>query len=195
MLSPNFSDADEGPRSKWFDPKAEDSQWSQVQVGQGYTRATGGDWGNEAGFGWYRTQLPLTDARRARKFKYLHFAACDEDAWVYLNGRQILEHTIENTGMLTSEIWQASFVVPLNDMELRGDDLLAVRIRNTEGMGGIWKPVRLIVSDQKLSAQQVKALILMKDRPAGAIKELASRVAGIFRRCSAEQGDENADLS
>jgi len=30
---------------------------------------------------------------------------------------------------------------------LRGDDLLVVRIHNTEGMGVVWKPVHLIVSD------------------------------------------------
>jgi hypothetical protein len=133
-----------------------------MQVGAGYTRATGGGWGNTSGYGWYRTELPLTEARRARPFKYLHFSACDEDAWVYLNGRQVLEHTVANTGMLSTEIWLIPFVVSLNDVKLRGENLLAVRVRNTEGMGGIWKPVHLIVSDQKLNDQQVKALITAK---------------------------------
>ena len=39
---------------------------------------------------------------------------------------------------------------------------MAVRIRNTEGMGGIWKPVDLVLTDQKLTDQQVKALISVK---------------------------------
>jgi len=97
-----------------------------------------------------------------RKFKYLHFSACDEDAWVYLNGTKIFDHTLEETGLLSSEIWIAPFVVSLNDVKLRGDDLLAVRIRNTEGMGGIWKPVDLVLTDQKLTDQQVKALITVR---------------------------------
>jgi len=64
--------------------------------------------------------------------------------------------------MPTSEIWLAPFVVPLNDVKLRGDDPLAVRVRNTEGMGGVWKPVHLIISDEKLSDQQAKALIFLQ---------------------------------
>ena len=159
ILGPNASDADEGLRHKWFDLATEDSQWSPIQVGKGYTREAGGGWGNEPGFGWYRTVLPLTESRRARHFKYLHFSACDEDAWVYLNGKKIFDHTSLKTGLLTSEIWQAPFVVSLNGVELQGDDLLTVRIRNTEGMGGIWKPVHLVVSDKNLNDQQIKVLI------------------------------------
>ena len=162
LMGPNPSDADEGLRGKWFDPAMDDSQWPPIGVGSGYTRAAGGGWGNEPGFGWYRAKLSITDAQRAGKYRYLHFGACDEDAWVYVNGSKVREHTIKNTGMLPSEIWQAPFVVSLNEIKLRGDNLLAVRIRNTEGMGGIWKPVHLIVSDQKLSDQQAKALIELK---------------------------------
>ena len=133
-----------------------------MRVGGNYTRAAGGGWGNEPGFGWYRTELPLSKRDMKRKFKYLHFGACDEDAWVYLNGTKIFDHTLEEAGLLSSEIWIAPFVVSLNDVKLRGDDLLAVRIRNTEGMGGIWKPVDLVLTDQKLTDQQVKALISVK---------------------------------
>ena len=43
-------------------------------------------------------------------------------------------------------------------------DALVVRIRNTEGMGGIWKPVRLIVSDQLMDERQVKALVTVRNR-------------------------------
>ena len=137
-------------------------QWAPGQVGGGYELGAGGGWGNEPGFGWYRTELPLTKRDMKRKFKYLHFSACDEDAWVYLNGTKIFDHTLEEAGLLSSEIWIAPFVVSLNDVKLRGDDLLAVRIRNTEGMGGIWKPVDLVLTDQKLTDQQVKALITVR---------------------------------
>ena len=159
LLGPNWSDADAGLKGKWFDPAADDGQWEAVRVGGEYTRAAGGGWGNEPGFGWYRTELPLTKRDMKRKFRYLHFGACDEDAWIYLNGTKIFAHTLEETGLLSSEIWIAPFVVSLNDVKLRGDDLLAVRIRNTEGMGGIWRPVDLVLTDQKLTDQQVKALI------------------------------------
>ncbi len=166
MLRPDVKEKDDGLKGRWFDPDLDDSAWVPGNVGSGYTLGSGGGWGDEPGFGWYRTRLSLTAAQQARKFKYLHFDACDEDACVYLNGKLVLEHSLKSTGMMTSEIWLAPFVVPLNDGAPKGHDALAVRVRNTEGMGGIWKPVRLVVSDQKLSPQQVKALVTVRTRPA-----------------------------
>ncbi len=36
---------------------------------------------------------------------------------------------------------------------------------------GIWKPVHLIVSDQELNDQQVKAVVALNNRPADTIDE------------------------
>lgn len=159
MFGPQAADMDTGLQQKWFDLATDDGTWLRIQVGGGYTRESGGGWGNESGFGWYRTILPSIESCGDRPFQYLHFGACDENAWVYLNGKKIFDHTSLKTGLLPSEIWQAPFVVSLNDEALRGGDLLTVRIGNTEGMGGIWKPVHLICSDKKLNNQQVKAIM------------------------------------
>ena len=162
MTGLNVPDVDQGMREKWFDPATDDSQWSSVKVGTGYTRTAGGGWGNKPGFGWYRTEIPLTPKDVKRKFKYLYFEACDEDAWVYVNGKLVFEHSSETTGLLPEHIWLTPFVAPLADVKLRGNDLLAVRVMNRSDMGGIWKPVRLILSDQELTTQQIKALVETK---------------------------------
>ncbi len=148
-----------GVREKWFDLSIDDSGWAALRANTGYTRAASGGWGNEPGFGWYRTELPMTGQDAKKKFKYLHFGACDEDAWIYLNGQQVFEHSYETTGLLPSQMWITPFVAPLTGVKVRGKDLLTVRVHNSGGMGGIWKPVHLILSDQKLTNQQVKALI------------------------------------
>ena len=153
---------DWGAREKWFDPSTDDSGWTPMRANTGYTREKSGGWGNEPGFGWYRTELPLTKRDAKKKFKYLHFGACDKDAWIYLNGRQAFEHSCQTTGLLPSEIWITPFVAPLTGIKVHGRDLLAVRIYNSGGMGGIWKPVHLIVSDRKLTNQQVMALIKLE---------------------------------
>ena len=162
----NPPDTDQGTREKWFASAFDDSQWVSMRTD---TKEQG--WGQETGFGWYRTELPLTAKDAKRKFKYLYFGACDEDAWIYVNGRQVFEHSLLTTGLLPQQIWLMPFSAPLNDVKLRGNDLLAVRVVNTEGMGGIWKPVRLIVSDQKLNDRQVKALIALKGSPYDIINE------------------------
>ena len=153
----NPPDADQGTTEKWFDPATDDSQWVAMRTD---TKEKG--WGEETGFGWYRTRLPLSADDAKKKFKYLYFEACDEEARVYVNGQQMFEHSLKTTGLLSEQIWLMPFVVSLRDVKLSGDDLLAVRVTNTEGMGGIWKPVRLVLSDQELTKQQVKALIELK---------------------------------
>ena len=145
---------DQGVDEKWFDPATDDNTWGTLR-----TDVKDKGWGNDPGFGWYRTRLPLTRQEAGKTFACLYFEACDEDAWVYLNGEEIFEHSGETTGLLISEIWLTPFVVPLNDVTLRGEDLLAVRVYNSTGMGGVWKPVHLILSDQQLTEEHVEALV------------------------------------
>ena len=161
----------QGVREKWFDPDIDDSQWIPMWAGSGWTEEKGPGWGTEPGFGWYRTELPMTAQEAKRKFKYLHFGACDEDAWIYLNGQQVFEHSCDTTGLLRRQIWVTPFVAPLTGVELRGRDPLTVRVYSCMGMGGIWKPVHLIVSDQELNDQQVKAVVALKGRPSDTIDE------------------------
>ena len=151
----------QGLEEKWYDPATSDKDWGTMRTD---TAVYEKGWGQDTGFGWYRIELPLTAKAVKRKFHYLHFAACDEDTWVYVNGRLVFTHTLRSTGLLTEQIWLVPFVVPLADAELRGNDLLAVRILNNEAMGGIWKPVHLVVSDQELNDQQVAAVVASGER-------------------------------
>jgi len=153
LLSAGATDADTGLREKWFDSAIDDSQWGTMRTD---TKEQG--WGQDSGIGWYRTALPLGAQEMEGKFKYLYFGACDEEAQVYLNGQLAFDHSLQTTGLLIEQIWLMPFVVPLNATTLSGNDLLTVRVISTEGMGGIWKPVRLVLSDQELTKQQVKAL-------------------------------------
>jgi len=148
---------DQGVSDRWFDPVLDDSQWGLLRTD---TEVQG--WGKDPGFGWYRAILPITEKDMSRSFKYLYFEAVDEEAWVYLNGTKIFEHTVESTGLPPSELWVTPFVVPLTDVALHAKALLAVRVHNQGSMGGIWKPVHLILSDQSLSTKQVHALFKLR---------------------------------
>jgi len=139
----------------WFARDFDDSDWQPMRTD---TKDKG--WGSAVGYGWYRNELPLTAEQDASaQYAYLHFGACDEDAWVYVNGQEVLEHSCQTMGLLNSQIWLRRFVVPLTGVELSGDDLLAVRVYNREAMGGIWKPVHLVLSPEELTDQQVQAMV------------------------------------
>ena len=149
--------ADEGTGARWFDPALSDSQWAPIrtdqQMGwdkQGFARGSG--------FGWYRATLPANKKDLSGKFRYLYFDAVDEEAWVYINGRKVFEHTLVSTNLLAEEIWTTPFSVPLAEVELGGNDLLAVRVYSKEAMAGIYKPVHLIQSDQPLTEAQLHAV-------------------------------------
>ncbi len=149
-----------GVKGKWFAPGLNDSKWGTLRTDNGIK-----GWGSDIGSGWYRARLPLTPAEaKGKRFHYLYFAACDEDTWVYVNGKQLLEHSYETTGLLPSKIWTTPFSVPLDGAGLKGGDLLAVRVYNRGSMGGIWKPVYLITSDKKLTKQQVLTVMEMRGK-------------------------------
>ena len=156
---------DDGVAGKWFDPGIDDSQWAKIRSDKelGWDKqGFGGD--QTVGYGWYRARLPLGAEDAARKAQYLYFEAVDEDAWVYVNGRQLFEHSVESTGMPPSEIWLTPFSVSLEGAELRGADLLTVRVHNGEAMGGVWKPVHLVVSDRGLTPDQLQALVGLRQK-------------------------------
>lgn len=151
---------DKGVAQKWFDPALDDNQWPTVRTDKqiGWDKQ-----GFEAvGYGWYRAPLPAVAVELEGKHTYIYFEGVDEQGWVYLNGTKCHDQTVEVTGLLIEELWLTPFSVSLTDMDLHGNDLLAVRIHNSTAMGGIWKPVHLILSDQAMTSRQLHALIKLR---------------------------------
>ena len=164
---------DQGVKGRWFDPAVDHSQWARIRTDQEMGWDKQGFGGEQTvGYGWYRAPLPLTAAQLAKPFKYLYFEASDEDAWVYVNGRQVFEHSVASTGLPTEALWLTPFAVPLTGVgpegrmietvDLGRKNLLAVRVYNSQAMGGLWKPVHLILSDDQLNSEHLAALIKMR---------------------------------
>ena len=158
---------DVGIEGRWFDPNIDVSKWIDTRTDQDQGWDARHFDPNKASFGWYRAALPVAAGDLARKHKYLFVGAADEDSWVYVNGELIFDHTFETTGLIPFEIWMTSYTVDLSEVELRGGDPLVVRVKNTDGMGGLWKPVHLIATDQPLTHQQILALV--RHRNPGAV--------------------------
>ena len=101
---------------------------------------SGGDWkdttsgldvfGGRVGFAWYKTTLPIL----AFSHRVLHFTSIDDNATVYLNGKQLTHH----------EGWNEPFDVPLDAAwNPAGPNELTVLVENTAGAGGVNGPVTL----------------------------------------------------
>ena len=80
--------------------------------------------GRKRGFAWYRTTLPSLPGDHRR----LHFEDVDDNATVYLNGKQVAAH----------EGYGTPFDAPLDTAwSAAGPNELAVLVQNTDGTGGI----------------------------------------------------------
>ena len=111
------------------------------------------------GYGWYRQSFEVP-AELKRKHLYLYFGTVDEQAWIYINGEPVFEHTIHSTGKSIGAIWDRPFAFEAGDsLQVGEENSLAVRVHNKVGMGGVLKPVYIIASDRKLDVPLITALL------------------------------------
>ncbi len=103
-------------------------------TGAGWTDGTTGPdiFHGRRGFAWYITTLPAI----ARAHHRLHFENVDENATVFLNGKQVAAH----------QGWGQPFDAPLDSAwNAAGPNTLAVLVENTDGGGGVQGAVTLQV--------------------------------------------------
>ena len=94
------------------------------------------------GIAWYRTRF-RAPAREEGKRYALWFGAVDESCWVYLNGLKVGENIYDFEKNPNS--WCEPFSVDITDsLKFGEENLVAVKVRDTAGAGGIYKGVFLI---------------------------------------------------
>ena len=100
-------------------------------AGAGWADGTTGPdiFNGRSGYAWYVATLPTTAGPQSR----LRFENVDDNALVFLNGKQIAVH----------EGWGQPFTVPLDGLREGSPNVLAVRVQNTGGGGGIQGTVTL----------------------------------------------------
>jgi beta-galactosidase/beta-glucuronidase len=128
----------------WFDAtKFSAADWVSIKVPSMWAENEGV--GELTGYGWYR--VPFTvPANWPDKGVRLLFGAIDEQAWVYVNGKQVGEHSEKSENKKFTEIWEAAFSVDVpKELLKKGEpNFLYVRVHNQLAAGGIWRPVNVI---------------------------------------------------
>ncbi|MFH1571089.1 MAG: DUF4838 domain-containing protein [Gemmatimonadota bacterium] len=108
---------------------------------------------------WFRTRVTVPANLRGRHV-YLYFGACDEEAWVWVDGRPLGERTVASTGRDPSVLWMEPFALEATGRLTAGRDCaLAVRVRDSGGMGGLYMPVYAVASEAPLTAAQIAAAV------------------------------------
>lgn len=91
--------------------------------------------------GWYRLRYKCPKVPEGKRV-FLHFGAVDESAWLYVDGKLIAWYDTAHP----AKTWTMSFLLEVTgSLESGKDHILVIRVGNTGGAGGIWKPVSLMV--------------------------------------------------
>jgi len=129
-----------GLNEKWFANDHDDSGWTAIKVGD-FWEAQGFD--GYDGLAWYRRKLTLP-AALADKPVIFSFGAADESADVYIDGKLagVRKHTPQG--------WDKRFELDLTGHVKPGvEQTYAIRVMDTVGMGGLWKPIKVITPRAK----------------------------------------------
>lgn len=116
-------------------------RWTKVDVPARLERTSVGPY---LGTGWYATVFTVPKDWAARSMDIL-FEGVDEQAWVYLNGKLIGEHTVKSEGVDVGILWNEPFIVHAGTENINtgGKNLLIVKTHASKGAHGIWKPVKI----------------------------------------------------
>jgi len=129
-----------GVKQEWYGTKLSEADWLPMRVPSFW--AENEEVGKYQGYGWYRTTFEAPAAWKGRTVRLL-FCGVDEQAWVYVNGRLVREHTEESEGKAYGELWEEPFAADVSPEHVRFGEtnVLAVRVHNSKANGGIWRPV------------------------------------------------------
>ena len=128
--------------SAWFDIGV-DSPWEKQPVGKQWEKEHKTPYD---GFAWYRNEFKVKPSGKSKQYR-LGFGAVDEACTVWLNGQLILKRPYPYKGDMDS--WQKAFDVDVTKyIVFDKPNVLAVRVEDSAGDGGIWKPIQLITTDK-----------------------------------------------
>lgn len=125
-----------GDQEKWFDNAYDDKNWDSIKSGD-FWEKQGVD--SYDGAAWYRSAIELPQSDSGKPLG-LYFGGADERAWVYLDGKYIGGHHEGDV----AKLWNEPFTVMFPAETKPGKHVLAVKVIDSAGGGGLWKDVLLI---------------------------------------------------
>ena len=134
----------DGEAVGWQQPDFDDGDWETLATNRVWE-----DQGHEDfdGVGWYRTSFELTAEQAASEKAVLRLGAIDEDGWAWLNGEQVGEIIFD--AQVNPDSWKEPLDIDVTGKLQAGTNSVAVRVRDSSGMGGLWHPSYLIFGEER----------------------------------------------
>lgn len=152
---------EEGVGQKWFATETDTSRWAEVRSDKGTGYETQG-FADFNGYSWYRQTVSVPGHLAERKRLLLLFCAVDAFADVYVNGSKAFTHNADNASDAWN-VWRVPFSFEATKWIQPGqENVIAVRVYNVSGMGGVWKPAFLFATDRPLKTDDMYQHVLGK---------------------------------
>jgi len=98
------------------------------------------------GIAWYRTRFEAPKKAEGKRY-YLWFGAIDDGFWLYVNGQKVGEDFSTEE---RPHVWYTPYCCEVTDQLRYGEEnLIAVKVRDILGAGGIYKGAFLLVDAQE----------------------------------------------
>jgi len=126
-------------RAGWEQPGFEDDGWATIETNkpwekQGYPEFDG--------IAWYRVGVDVPEDRADSERVILRLGAVDESCWAWLNGEKIGEFFFDVEKDASS--WRKPLDFDVTGKLSPGRNVIALRVRDVSGLGGLWKPSYLV---------------------------------------------------
>ncbi|MFA9479336.1 DUF4838 domain-containing protein [Phycisphaerales bacterium AB-hyl4] len=129
-----------GVQQRWY--RSDDAaDWQPIETPAPWHSTHVGDY---LGYGWYRTTFTVPTDWPNETLTML-FNGVDEQAWVWVNGQQVGEHTAASEDKPISQLWDRPFEVkvPAAVLNVGQTNQLIVRVHASQNAAGIWRPVHV----------------------------------------------------
>ena len=131
---------EEGETAGWQKPGFDASSWTRLSSMSFWEQQGQGDYD---GYGWYRTRLTVPKSLADHEHVYLYFGAVDESFRLYIDGRMVHESLYASAK--DPNLWKKPRTVEVTPhLSAGATHVVAVRVHDSGGAGGLWKPVFLI---------------------------------------------------
>lgn len=120
-----FTKAEKAADVKNNIPAFDTTRWKKYKIGDDV-------FNKQEGFGWFQAIIPVQEGNPSKLM--INFRSVDEDATVFINGKQVAQH----------KGWNSPFAVEVNDaVTLQKPIVLTLFIENYSNEGGIDQPVKI----------------------------------------------------
>ena len=142
-----------GVEQAWFAPQMPESDWARLRIDRAWNLQGFHDF---HGRGWYRTRFKMPEDFDRRKHLWLLFGAVDKEAYVYIDGKKVFEHTRESTGLAYERLWNMPFKVGVRGLLQPGrEHVITVRVESPLLYGGIWQCVWLVSANKEMPLKKL----------------------------------------